>query len=223
VVLLWIVAPVVRRATDRLELHPFGRAQLAIVLMGMLASAATTELIGVHGFFGAFLLGAIVPHRSRLTREIRERLHDIVAVLFLPVFFAYSGLRTHIDLLVDERSWILCGLITATACLGKFGGSFVASRLSGLSWMDSTAMGVLMNTRGLVELIVLNLGLDMQLISPTLFTMLVVMALATTFMTTPILTLILHNSQITIYNPHSAIQSAIPNPQSSIRTHPTVR
>ena len=188
IVMLWIVAPFVRRATDRLELpHPFGRAQLAVVLMGMLASAATTELIGVHGFFGAFLFGAIVPHRSRVTREIRERLHDVVAVLFLPVFFAYSGLRTHIDLLVDQRSWILCALITATACLGKFGGSFVASRLSGLSWKDSTAMGVLMNTRGLVELIVLNLGLDMQLISPTLFTMLVVMALVTTFMTTPFL------------------------------------
>ena len=112
-------------------------------------------------------------------------------MLFLPVFFAYTGMRTEIGLITGLQNWLICGAIIVVACLGKFGGTLVASRLSGLGWRDSAALGVLMNTRGLVELIVLNLGLDLGIISPTLFTMLVIMALVTTFLTTPILQLLL--------------------------------
>jgi Kef-type K+ transport system membrane component KefB len=110
-----------------------------------------------------------------------------VSVLFLPVFFAYTGLRTQLGLIDGAANWLLCGLIILLACAGKFGGSVLASRLVGLGWRDSTALGVLMNTRGLVELIVLNIGLDLKIISPELFAMLLLMALVTTFMTSPLL------------------------------------
>ena len=157
----------------------------------MLASAMTTEYIGIHGFFGAFIFGAIIPHGTRIAKEINHRLDDVVAVLFLPAFFAFTGMRTQIGLVSGWRSWLLCGLIVVVACVGKFGGTVIASRWAGLRWRDSAALGILMNTRGLVELIVLNIGLDLGVISPTLFTMLVIMALVTTFMTTPILHLLL--------------------------------
>jgi Kef-type K+ transport system membrane component KefB len=167
------------------------RTGLSIVLIAMLASAMTTEYIGIHGFFGAFLFGAIIPHDSRIATELHRRLHDFVSVLFLPAFFAYTGMRTEIGLVSGLGDWLLCAAIILVACLGKGGGTLVASRLSGLSWRDSAALGVLMNTRGLVELIVLNMGLDLGIPSPKLFTMLVIMALVTTVMTTPVLRLLL--------------------------------
>ena len=114
--------------------------------------------------------------------------------MFLPAFFAYTGMRTQIALVSGLENWLLCGLIILVACLGKFGGTLIAARLSGLKWRDSAALGILMNTRGLVELIVLNLGLDLGILSPKLFTMLVIMALVTTFLTTPILQLLLRKN-----------------------------
>ena len=108
-------------------------------------------------------------------------------MLLLPAFFAFTGMRTQIGLVSGAEQWLLCGLIILVACVGKFGGSYVAARLTGLAWRDSAALGILMNTRGLMELIVLNIGLDLGVISPTLFAMLVIMALVTTFATTPIL------------------------------------
>jgi Kef-type K+ transport system membrane component KefB len=187
-IVLQVVAPIARRSIPRLDRSPhLTRTALSLVLVAMLASSMATEYIGIHGFFGAFLLGAIIPHGSRVAAEVSRRLDDFVAVLFLPVFFAYTGMRTEIALLNDLQSWLLCGAILAIACLGKFGGTLAAARLSGLPWRDSAALGVLMNTRGLVQLIVLNIGLDLGLISPRLFTMLVLMALLTTLMTTPLL------------------------------------
>jgi len=191
-VVLKIVAPFVRRSVPRLDRSPdLSRAALSVVLLAMLASAMTTEYIGIHGFFGAFLFGAIIPHESRLATELTRRLGDFVAVLFLPVFFAYTGTRTEIGLITGLEDWLLCGTIIAMACLGKFGGTLLASRLSGVGWRDSAALGILMNTRGLVQLIVLNVGLDLGVISPRLFSMLVLMALVTTLMATPILQLLL--------------------------------
>ena len=114
-----------------------------------------------------------------------------MAVLILPAFFAYTGMRTQIGLVSGLGNWLLCGTIILVACAGKFGGTLLASRLSGLGWRDSAALGILMNARGLVELIVLTMGLDLGVTSPTLFTMLVMMALVTTFVTTPILQLLL--------------------------------
>src|SRR5207249_4404495 len=145
----------------------------------LLSSSLTTELIGIHSLFGAFLLGAIIPHDSALARNVTHKLEDFVVVMLLPAFFAFTGLRTQIGLIVG-RQWLLCGLIILVACAGKFGGAAIAARLTGMRWRDAAALGILMNTRGLMELIVLNIGLDLKVISPTLFAMLVLMALVTT-------------------------------------------
>mgnify|MGYP006272779915 CR=1 FL=1 len=189
VVVLKFVAPVVRqRLLPRIEQAPdLTRTSLSIIFSAILLSAMTTEFIGIHGFFGAFLFGAIIPHSSRIAGELTRRLDDIVAVLLLPAFFAYTGMRTQIGLVSGAGNWLLCAAIIAVACVGKFGGTVMAARFSGLGWRDASALGVLMNTRGMVELIVLNLGLDLGVISPTLFTMLVIMALVTTFIATPLL------------------------------------
>jgi Kef-type K+ transport system membrane component KefB len=166
------------------------RNVLTAVVVGLLFSALATEYIGIHAVFGAFAIGAIIPAESRIAKELLQRLEDFVVVLFLPTFFAYTGMRTHVDLVSGAGEWLLCLLIIVTACVGKFGGSFAAARFSGIGWRDSAALGVLMNTRGLMELIVLNIGLDLKVISPTLFAMLVVMAIVTTMATTPILDLL---------------------------------
>jgi Kef-type K+ transport system membrane component KefB len=160
---------------------------LAAIFVTLLLSALTTDVIGIHAIFGAFALGAIIPHDSSLARELTDRLEDLVIVLLLPAFFAFTGLRTQIGLVHGTGEWMVCALIIAVASVGKFGGAAIAARLTGLGWRDSSALGVLMNTRGLVELIVLNIGYDLKVIPPTLFAMLVIMALITTFATTPIL------------------------------------
>src|SRR5208337_2643694 len=175
---------VVRPTMVRLSLVYGNRGRLtqgvmAAIFVALLFSASATELIGIHAVFGAFALGAVIPHDSGMARELTDRLEDIVIVLLLPAFFAYTGLRTQIGLVSGYEQWMMCGLIVV-----------VASRITGLNWRDSSALGVLMNTRGLMELIVLNIGLEMNVISPTLFAMLVIMALVTTFATTPILHLI---------------------------------
>jgi Kef-type K+ transport system membrane component KefB len=188
VVMLGLVGPLVRLVIPRFERAAnLTRTELSLIFVAMLASAMTSEFIGIHAFFGAFLFGAIIPHGSRIASELNHRLDDFVAVLFLPAFFAFTGLRTEIALVSGWQNWLLCGTIILVACIGKFGGTLVASRWAGLPWRDSAALGILMNTRGLVELIVLNIGLDLGVISPRLFTMLVIMALVTTLMTTPIL------------------------------------
>jgi Kef-type K+ transport system membrane component KefB len=163
------------------------RGLLAFVCVLLLVSAFITEAIGIHAIFGAFTLGAMIPHDSSLAKALKAKLEDIVLVFFLPAFFAYTGMRTQVSLLNGASTWLWCGIVLATASAGKFGGSFVAARLSGLGWRDAASIGVLMNTRGLVELIVLNIGLDLKVISPTLFAMLVLMAVITTVSTTPIL------------------------------------
>ena len=179
---------VVMRAVARLDRSDrIGEQTLALVLVGVLLSAVATEFIGIHAIFGAFLIGAIVPHHSRVAALAHDRLADLVRVMFLPAFFAFTGLRTEIGLMQTAQDWMLCGVIIVVATVGKFGGTTLASRLMGLDWRDSAALGILMNTRGLVELIVLNIGLDLGVITPRLFTMLVIMALVTTMATSPIL------------------------------------
>ncbi|EAU68588.1 sodium/hydrogen exchanger [Stigmatella aurantiaca DW4/3-1] len=169
---------------------------VAGTLVLLLASSWATELIGIHALFGAFLFGAVIPKEGGLADALAERLEDVAVVLLLPIFFAYSGLRTQVGLLNSADAWAMCGLIILLACLGKFGGSAVAARLTGLRWREASAVGVLMNTRGLMELIVLNIGLDLGVISPTLFTMMVVMALVTTFITSPLLNWIYPTAEI---------------------------
>ena len=168
-----------------------GERSLALVLVAVLLSAVATEFIGIHAIFGAFLLGSIIPHHSRVAAHATERIADIVRVMLLPVFFAYIGLRTEIGLVSGAGDWLICALIIAAATAGKFGGTTIAAKIAGLDWRDSAALGILMNTRGLVELIVLNIGLDLGVLTPRLFTMLVIMALVTTMMTSPVLTALL--------------------------------
>jgi len=163
---------------------------IAWVLVALLVSSLATEAIGIHAIFGAFLIGAVFPHDSAIARVIRQKLEDVVTILLLPAFFAFTGMRTQIGLVSGPAEWLICGLIVAVATLGKFGGTTLAARFTGLSWRASSSLGILMNTRGLMELIVLNIGLDLGIISPTLFAMMVLMALITTVATTPILQLL---------------------------------
>jgi Kef-type K+ transport system membrane component KefB len=166
------------------------QGMFSIVCVALLLAALAAESIGIHALFGAFLLGALIPHDSALADDVARRLEDVAVVLLLPVFFAYTGMRTQIGLVTGSEELIACALIIIVASLGKFGGSTLAARVTGLGWRESMALGVLMNTRGLMELVVLNIGLDLKLVSPTLFAMLVTMALVTTLATTPILHLL---------------------------------
>ncbi len=190
VTMLLIVKPWLGRTLHPRANHRLTRTVLAAVLLAVLLSSLATELIGIHAIFGAFLLGCVIPADSKIAGEIEHRIEDIVVVVLLPIFFAYTGTRVHIGLLASSAEWGPCGLIIATACLGKFGGTTLAARLTGLGWRESAALGALMNTRGLMELIVLNIGLDLGILSPKLFTMLVVMAVVTTVMTSPVLSLV---------------------------------
>jgi Kef-type K+ transport system membrane component KefB len=184
------VRPVVGRITARIGDREVTRGVAGLVFVALLLSSLATELIGIHAIFGAFLLGAVIPHDSAIARALTHKLEDIVTVLLLPAFFALTGMRTEIGLVAGLEQWLACGLIILVATVGKFGGAAVAARLTGLGWREASALGILMNTRGLMELIVLNIGYDMKVISPTLFAMMVLMALVTTLATTPILHLL---------------------------------
>ncbi|HET6323091.1 MAG TPA: cation:proton antiporter [Planctomycetaceae bacterium] len=190
--MLFIVRPLVVRLARHPSAIRLSRTAAGIVFVMLLASALATELIGIHAIFGAFLLGALVPHDSDFARDFARRTEQIVTVLLLPAFFALTGMRTRIDLLTGVGPWLLCGVIILVATIGKFGGTFAAARLTGLGWRDAAALGALMNTRGLMELIVLNIGLDLGVISPTLFAMMVLMALATTMLTSPVVRSLVH-------------------------------
>jgi Kef-type K+ transport system membrane component KefB len=176
-----------RLNAKRLGAKNVARDAIAMVLAGLLLSATAAEWIGIHAIFGAFLFGAILPRGAPLSDALREKMHDLVAILLLPAYFAFTGMRTEIGLMTSANAWLVCGLIILVATLGKFGGTFAGARLNGMDARTSARLGILMNTRGLMELIVLNVGRDLNVISPTLFTMMVLMALVTTIATTPIL------------------------------------
>jgi Kef-type K+ transport system membrane component KefB len=188
VLMITVARPLVRSLVFRQErLGVSTQTSLGLMVLAMLMSALATEWIGIHALFGAFLLGAVIPHDSRLARELGRKLQDFVVVLFLPTFFAFTGLRTELHLVRGVEQWGLCLAIVLVACLGKFGGTALASRMTGFGWRESVALGALMNTRGLMELIVLNVGLDQGVISSTLFSMMVVMAVVTTVAAGPVL------------------------------------
>ncbi|HEY2711385.1 MAG TPA: cation:proton antiporter [Chthoniobacterales bacterium] len=165
------------------------KAALAIVLGLVLASSFSTETIGIHALFGAFLAGAIIPRASDFREKLAVRVENISSVLLLPVFFAFTGLRTQIGLLKDPSDWVICLVIIAVATFGKLGGSAFAARLTGSDSRFALQLGALMNTRGLMELIALNIGYDMGILSQRIFAMLVIMALVTTALTGPLLIL----------------------------------
>jgi Kef-type K+ transport system membrane component KefB len=174
---------------ERLQSPEPSAGTLATVVGVVLAAALATEIIGIHALFGAFLAGAIMPDAPGFRERINARVEQFSSVLLLPLFFAFTGLRTQINLLADLEGWLLCLLIIALATLGKLGASALAARIAGMTWRDSLQLGALMNTRGLMELIALNIGYDLGILSPRIFTMLVIMALVTTVLTGPLLTL----------------------------------
>jgi Kef-type K+ transport system membrane component KefB len=168
-----------------------GLGRFAAAMLFLLLSVWATETLAIHALFGAFLAGLVMPKGGRLEADLRDRLESVTLVLLLPLFFAYTGLRTRIGLLNSIELWLLCGLIVIVAVGSKLLVSGLIVHASGLPWRESLAVGVLVNTRGLVELVILNVGLDLHILSPTLFSMMVMMALATTLMTTPLLDRIL--------------------------------
>jgi Kef-type K+ transport system membrane component KefB len=180
-----------RRALATLETRYVQRGRvtqdmIAVLMLAMLASAWITERLGVHALFGAFLVGAVSPKAQGFVHALLERFEDVMVVLLLPLFFAFTGLRTQISLIDGTGAWLGCALVIAVAVIGKVGGSVLAARATAMPWRDATVIGVLLNTRGLMELVILNVGLDIGVISRELFAMMVLMALSTTFMTTPL-------------------------------------
>jgi Kef-type K+ transport system membrane component KefB len=178
--------PLLRRiaatADDRGEVS---EATFATVLMLLMASAWFTDRVGVHSVFGAFILGAAVP-RGRLSTELQRWIGPVTTGLFLPLYFVYSGLHTEVGLVDTPSLWLVTVGIFAVACVGKGVACWLAARLNGATQAEALGIGTLMNARGMMELILLNIGRERGLITPTLFTILVLMTLATTLMATPI-------------------------------------
>ncbi|MFA6190978.1 MAG: cation:proton antiporter [Sulfurimonas sp.] len=187
-----LLAKIGRTQSERLSMNG-----MSVIVVLLLISSLITEAIGIHALFGAFMAGTMMPSSatSRLKELIASRLEYVSLLVLLPLFFALTGLRAEIGLLNTSDAWLVCGLIIIVAVTGKLFGSSLASKFMGFNWRDSFALGILMNTRGLMELVVLNIGYDMGILSTELFTMFVIMALVTTFMTGPILTLLTKDSK----------------------------
>ena len=184
-IMFTVVRPLLAYADRRISSK---RVLIALSLALLLLSAYFTNAIGIHPVFGAFLMGIILPRKTTYIEQVRS-LDHVNNILFLPLFFVYSGLRTQIGLIGVPVLWLICLLVLVIACMGKVLGSTLPIRWMGETWKESLTLGILMNTRGLVELIVLNIGLDLGVLSPTLFAMLVIMALVTTMMASPLLPL----------------------------------
>jgi len=180
-----------------------GAPVVSVAVVAALVFALITEKLGVHALFGAFVAGAIVPRSTvalrnasgrasgeraspHLAESIADRLDSVVSAVLLPVFFAFTGLRTSVGLISGAGLWAVFALVLLVAVVGKIGGAATAAKLTGMSWRDALTVGALMNTRGLMELVILNVGLDIGVISPALFAMMVLMALVTTVMTSPL-------------------------------------
>ncbi|HLY24671.1 MAG TPA: cation:proton antiporter [bacterium] len=188
--MLLLIKPAAGRLVQsRWPTETFGKGLIAGALVFAVASALFTQTIGVHALFGAFLAGVAMPSYRPLRALLKEQLETFGAVLLLPLYFAFTGLRMRVGLLSDWQSWLACAAIIAVAVAGKMGAGTAAARWTRMSWLDSLSVGALMNTRGLVELIVLNIGYDLGILPPKIFAMLVLMALVTTFMTGPLLSL----------------------------------
>lgn len=190
-VMIKVVRPFLKRVGD---LHSsrenLSKPIVAIFFLTLIISSYLTEIIGIHALFGAFMAGAIMPQNVKFRNLFIEKVEDVASVLLLPLFFVFTGLRTEIGLLNDAYLWQITGIIILVAVAGKFAGSALSAKFVGQSWKDSLTIGALMNTRGLMELVVLNIGYDLGVLTPEIFAMMVIMALVTTFMTGPALDLI---------------------------------
>ncbi len=186
-----LVRPFLRRVGDlHASKEKLSKPIVAIFFLTLIISAYAAEVIGIHALFGAFMAGAIMPENIRFRNIFIEKVEDVALVLLLPLFFVFTGLRTEIGLLNDPYLWKVTGVIILVAVIGKFVGSMLAAKFVGQNWKDSLIIGALMNTRGLMELVVLNIGYDLGVITPEIFAMMVIMALVTTFMTGPALDVI---------------------------------
>jgi Kef-type K+ transport system membrane component KefB len=190
VVLLFVIRIWLKKLNTITEKYQKDRAFVSVAFLVLLISAYLAEVIGIHALFGSFVAGLIMPQNSAIKEKITEKLEDVSMLILLPIFFAYVGIKTQITLLNDSSLWSIAAVIISVAIAGKVIGSTVAAKVVGQSWKDSLSIGVLMNTRGLMELIVLNIGLDLGILSPEIFAIMVLMALVTTFMTGPIMDLI---------------------------------
>lgn len=188
VLMLKVVRPFLKRIGELYATREsLSKAIIAIFFLILILSSYITEIIGIHALFGAFVAGAIMPENINFRNIFIEKVEDVALVLLLPLFFVFTGLRTQIGLLDDPYLWKVAALIFVVAVIGKFASSALAARFVGQNWKDSLTIGALMNTRGLTELVALNIGYDLGVLSPELFSMMVIMALATTFMTGPAL------------------------------------
>ena len=186
--MLYLVRPWLRRFGKACrEQGQLSENALAVIVLVTLASALMTERLGLHLLFGSFLAGVVMPKGKKFVRYIVEKFETATVVIFLPLYFAFTGLRTSIRVIQGATMWMFWLLIVLVAIMGKLGGSMIAARAAGSPWRDAAGLGILMNARGLMELVILNIGLDIGVISPALFSMMIAMALVTTFMTTPLL------------------------------------
>ena len=190
-VMLFVVKPFLKKIGELYATKDsLNKPVVAIFFLTLIISSYTTEIIGIHALFGAFMTGVIMPDITKFRNLFIEKVEDVSVILLLPLFFVFTGLRTEIGLINDPYLWKVTGFIILVAVVGKFLGSALAAKFVGQSWRDSLTIGALMNTRGLMELIVLNIGLDLKVLTPEVFTMMVIMALVTTFMTGPTLNII---------------------------------
>jgi Kef-type K+ transport system membrane component KefB len=190
-VMLFIVKPFLKKVGDLYaKSENLSKPVVAIFFLTLILSSYATNIIGIHALFGAFMTGVIMPDISKFRTIFIEKVEDVSVILLLPLFFVFTGLRTQIGLINDPNMWKVTGFIILVAVVGKFLGSALAAKFVGQSWRDSLTIGALMNTRGLMELVVLNIGLDLGVLTPEVFTMMVIMALVTTFMTGPALDVI---------------------------------
>lgn len=189
--MLFVVKPFLKRVGDLYaKKSNIKKSVVAIFLLTLIVSSYLSEIIGIHALFGAFLMGAIMPDIAKFRNVFIDKVEDVSVILLLPLFFVFTGLRTEIGLINDAYLWKVTGCIIAVAVVGKFIGSALAAKFVGQNWRDSLTIGALMNTRGLMELVVLNIGYELGVLSPKVFTMMVIMALVTTFMTGPALDII---------------------------------
>ncbi len=189
--MLYLVRPWLKKVIDKAGERKRSNATIvSLAFFVLLVCAWLAEIIGIHALFGAFLAGIMMPKSVKFKELLAGKTEDISVLVLLPLYFAFTGLRTQIGLLNDGHLWAVCGSVIFLAVFGKLGGSAVAARLTGQTWKDSFLIGALMNTRGLVELIVLNIGYDLGILSPPIFSIMVLMALVTTLMTCPLLDLV---------------------------------
>ena len=190
-IMFFVVRPVIDKIISRIREAHYGDQNIILLsFILLLLSAFLAETIGIHMLFGAFLAGVIIPQNQKLKFALTSKLEDVSELFLLPIFFAFTGLRLQINLLNAPHLWVICAIVIAVAIIGKFAGTAIPAKLVGMNWKDSFSLGAFMNTRGLMELVVLNIGYELHILSPELFAILVIMAILTTILTSPLLDLI---------------------------------